>query len=362
MANTQRPVLLILGSDFNPPHSGVGRYIQQLAARLKQDWNVTVAAPGAVANDRAIRSNRLPSSGPSSFSIERLMEWTALMASLGAYGSKPDIILANGFMSAIPAQTLSELFDVPWVLTKHCWLEPYDHAPDIAFELQTWAIENASAIVAPSQWMAQRMTELCSPASEPIVILGDSDVPASYSPGAREHTERQGHVFVHSGVQVHKGADRTLDIFHRCASSQDRLIMIGAVESQLDTLVTQYEDDRRICWTGPITPEGAWSLIADADALLAPSRSEGLPLAVIEAQKIGCPVLTTRDTSIAEIVIDGLTGRCAGSDDELGTFIRDFHTDDLLTPAEISATTTQRFQWARTASEYNKLFSTLINR
>lgn len=45
-----------------------------------------------------------------------------------------------------------------------------------------------------------------------------------------------------------------------------------------------------------------------ADALLFPSRSEGLPLVAIEAMACGLPVIATNGTALSEVVEDGITG------------------------------------------------------
>ncbi|TSE28692.1 glycosyltransferase family 4 protein [Tepidimonas taiwanensis] len=45
-----------------------------------------------------------------------------------------------------------------------------------------------------------------------------------------------------------------------------------------------------------------------ADALLFPSRLEGLPLTVIEAMACGLPVIAARSSSLPEVVEDGVTG------------------------------------------------------
>ena len=53
----------------------------------------------------------------------------------------------------------------------------------------------------------------------------------------------------------------------------------------------------------------------DFDALLFPTRLEGLSLAAIEAQACGLPVLATQGSSLPEVVVDGKTGLLCSQDD-----------------------------------------------
>jgi glycosyltransferase involved in cell wall biosynthesis len=54
--------------------------------------------------------------------------------------------------------------------------------------------------------------------------------------------------------------------------------------------------------------EAVIAAMQDADALLFPSRSEGLPLVVIEAMASGLPVIATKGHSSIELIVDGETG------------------------------------------------------
>ena len=53
----------------------------------------------------------------------------------------------------------------------------------------------------------------------------------------------------------------------------------------------------------------------EADALLFPSRSEGLPLTVLEAMSCGLPIIATRGSSLTEVINNGENGILCKQDD-----------------------------------------------
>lgn len=59
---------------------------------------------------------------------------------------------------------------------------------------------------------------------------------------------------------------------------------------------------------GRLDPDGVIRAMQEADALLFPSRSEGMPLSVLEALACGLPAICTNGSSMVEAVQDGQTG------------------------------------------------------
>ncbi|MCR0982458.1 glycosyltransferase [Roseomonas populi] len=58
----------------------------------------------------------------------------------------------------------------------------------------------------------------------------------------------------------------------------------------------------------PAEAEGVDALLAWADVLVLPSRFEGSPLIILEAQRMGCVPVVTRTGAVAEMVADGVDG------------------------------------------------------
>jgi glycosyltransferase involved in cell wall biosynthesis len=59
-----------------------------------------------------------------------------------------------------------------------------------------------------------------------------------------------------------------------------------------------------------------WPLLGAADVFALPSRSEGLPLALLEALAVGLPVVATRVGAVAEVLEEGRCGLLVEPGDE----------------------------------------------
>jgi glycosyltransferase involved in cell wall biosynthesis len=70
---------------------------------------------------------------------------------------------------------------------------------------------------------------------------------------------------------------------------------------------------RPLEWTS--SPEQVRTWILDADALIFPSRMEGLPLAVLEALACDLPVIASNSASLPEIIRNGKNGLLCAVDD-----------------------------------------------
>lgn len=80
----------------------------------------------------------------------------------------------------------------------------------------------------------------------------------------------------------------------------------------------RYDLPGNCCCLGRLDTEELVHAYQTADALLFPSRLEGLPLTVIEAMASGLPVIAADASSLPEVVVDGDVGWLCSADDVPG--------------------------------------------
>ena len=88
------------------------------------------------------------------------------------------------------------------------------------------------------------------------------------------------------------------------------LFVIGVDDNRYGESMKQLTQDLdaagRVHWLG--WKENPWSFVKDADALVLASEFEGFPLAAIEAQVNGIPVISTPVSGIEELITSGVNG------------------------------------------------------
>jgi len=115
---------------------------------------------------------------------------------------------------------------------------------------------------------------------------------------------------------------------------------------------------------GRLNAEDLQQAYRDADALLFPSRLEGLPLTVMEAMANGLPVIAAEASSVPEIITNGVDGLFFATDDAEGavTAIKRLASDPVMWRAlHLAARTTalSHFSLDRMLDEYLALYHSL---
>lgn len=108
-------------------------------------------------------------------------------------------------------------------------------------------------------------------------------------------------VFVYvGGNSPVKGADILLAAFARANLSDTRLILLGPDENIWQEKITALGLNGRILLMGQV--ENVSDYLQLGDAFIFPSRSDSAPNALLEAMRMGLPVIATRVGGVSEIV------------------------------------------------------------
>ncbi|MDO6445475.1 glycosyltransferase [Colwellia sp. 1_MG-2023] len=150
------------------------------------------------------------------------------------------------------------------------------------------------------------------------IMLDESqivDTPRSYQQVARKL------VFVGSLEQMYKAPDILLQAFSSLvkADSTFQLTMIGAGQhlSELKAQAQQLNIQNNVEFVGEIKSNEVINFLSQADLFVLPSRTEGLPRAIIEAMAQGLPCVGTSVGGIPELIPDEL---CVPADDAMALF------------------------------------------
>ncbi|MCK6445173.1 MAG: glycosyltransferase family 4 protein [Planctomycetes bacterium] len=125
------------------------------------------------------------------------------------------------------------------------------------------------------------------------------DRPAVVAHGARPTFGFCGRLVAHE-----KGLDGLLDGFAKYVRGggpgELRLVGDGPDRAALAARAQAAGLGERVDFVGPRFGEEKLALLAACDAFVAPSRTEGMPLAVLEAAALGLPCVVTRATNLGE--------------------------------------------------------------
>lgn len=178
---------------------------------------------------------------------------------------------------------------------------------------------------------------------------------------ASELVEKHDKVLHLASVELHKRTSTLLQFWKVLSETENelpRLQLIGRLRPEDERLASTIAD---VEIHGRLSRTDLRSQMKRARALLLPSEIEGFGLPALEAYDLGTPVVYVRDTSVEEVLGNGVPGGFLL--DDLDSF-KAALGEALSLPAEYvkrhSATLGDRFSWEKTAAATVAAYGTLL--
>ncbi len=226
------------------------------------------------------------------------------------------------------------------------------------------ASRGADAIVVPSMATADRLEALFSPRCRVVVIPHGISRPSVEVTASSERDDN--HLLFVGTIEPRKGIEDLVAAFNRLASVRPELhlTLVGQLGWKYASALEAIECSpfrSRIDLRGYVDDRELAQLFSTCSIFVYPSLAEGFGLPVLEAMAYGAPVITTRDSAMAEVSegVATLVPPHAGSElaDALACELDHPHdqTDRVRRGIEVA----RCYSWDRSARSHLELYRSL---
>ncbi len=207
---------------------------------------------------------------------------------------------------------------------KHARAE-YDWAKKFSWKYTVAFYNHCDLILSPTQSLAETLIE--KGLQKPVDIIQNSIDTVLFRPGSDISQEKlksqfgiQGKSLVYMGrVSYEKNIGQVVKAFALMLKKTPKLkLMIigdGPERKKLEKLAQALKIENNIIFTGFLHGEDLVKALQANDIFLTASKSENMPLSVLEAMAAGLPIITIKEKGLAEIVQENINGFFAKTDD-----------------------------------------------
>jgi len=180
------------------------------------------------------------------------------------------------------------------------------------FRLQRFVVSRADSLIAVSSQIKEALIRDLGARSDDVSVITCGVETSLFRPSNRTQSRQELGIPDHLNVVLHVGAlDRRkgIDVLLECASRLQETLFILIGEGK----IRANRDNCRFVGAQPNHRLPTW--FNAADVFFLPSRSEGTPVAVLEALSCGIPVVASKVGGIPDVIRNGKTGYVVESED-----------------------------------------------
>lgn len=249
---------------------------------------------------------------PDNFKIKQLKwglpAWTQIRLSVEMAVNSPDVF-------SIPVHVLPLIHPENSVVTIHG--VEYEHYPEMYpkkhLKYLRWstkyALKNARKIIAISENTKNDLIKIYGANPEKISIVRHGvnfneniSVSKGLSPNSPPYILFVGRLEVKKNI---KGLIKAFNLLKKKYNLPHKLVLAGGKGYGYDAFAGEIEENKDIIEMGYVSEEEKWHLLKNAALFAFPVFYEGFGMPILEAQAMGCPIITSKISSLPEVAGDG---------------------------------------------------------